>query len=315
MSFALIFVLVAILALGVVAIANETEAKDITITYVKSQDTTSVTTTLDTKAYANGKQIVKAGEEFTLPLTADSSYVGQDGFQLVFYTEDGRTYKAGETVSFDKDTKLFRCVAKECYTISDVNYAMTNESIAAILMADITTNVGIDVRDQDMSALILNGHTINMTRNGDIIGNQRSGKQILGEGTLNVTSTDGKVGSYYVFNSQGHGYNGTKNRSVIGRDVTINAPDFWLTQDWDGTNGHHPWIRIYGNIDVYGLMITTTGPTRTQLFEIFENAVVKINGPALYQCYYKSSNTQYYYNNHAIQTRIYGGTLYLPAEA
>lgn len=312
---ALIFVLVAILAFGVVAIANEAEAKDITITYVKSQDTTSATTTLDTVAYAGGKQTVKAGEEFTLPLTADSSYVGQDGFQLVFYTEDGRTYKAGEAVSFDKDTKLFRCVAKECYTVSDVNYAMTNESIAAILMADITTNVGIDVRDQDMSALILNGHTINMTRNGDIIGNQRSGKQILGEGTLNVTSTDGKVGSYYVINSQGHGYNGTKNKSVVGRDVTINAPDFWLTQDWDGTNGHHPWIRIYGNIDVYGLMITTTGPTRTQLFEIFENAVVKINGPALYQCYYKSSNTQYYYNNHAIQTRIYGGTLYLPAEA
>ncbi len=312
---ALIFVLVAILVLGVVAIANEAEAKDITVSYVKSQDTTSTTTTLDTVAYAGGKQTVKAGEEFTLPLTADNSYVGQDGFQLVFYTEDGRTYKAGETVSFDKDTKLFRCVAKECYTITEVNYAMTNESIAAILMADIITTVGIDVRDQDMSALILNGHTIDMTRNGDIIGNQRSGKQILGEGTLNVTSTDGKVGSYYVINSQGHGYNGTKNKSVVGRDVTINAPDFWLTQDWDGTNPHYPWIRIYGKIDVYGLMVTSTGPTRTQVFEIYENAVVKINGPALYQCYYKSSNTQYYFNSHAIQIRIYGGTFYLPAEA
>lgn len=312
---ALIFVLVAILALGVVAIANEAEAKDVTITYVNSRDTTSVTTTLDTKAYENGKQIVKAGEAFTLPTTADNTYVDQDGFQLVFYTEDGRTYKAGETVSFNKDTKLFRAVAKECYTISDVNYAMTNESYSAILMADITTNVGIDVRDQDMSALILNGHTINMTRNGDIIGNQRSGKQILGEGTLNVTSTDGQVGKYYVINSQGHGYNGTKNRAVVGRDVTINAPDFWLTEDWDGTNAHHPWIRIYGKIDVYGLMVTGTGPTRTQLFEIFENAVVKINGPSLYKNYNKSADKQYYFNNHAIQTRIYGGTFYLPAEA
>ena len=301
---------------AIIAIAEDlTEGDTITISYMESRDTTSTTTTLDKTAYENGKQVVKVGEKFTLPTTSSTTYAGKDGFQLVWYTEDGRTYKAGEEVSFDKDTKLFRTAAKECYTISDVNYAMTNESCSAILMADITTSEGISVRDQDMSALILNGYTMNFTRNGDIIGNQRSGKQILGEGTLNVQSTDGKVGSYYVYNCQGHGYNGTKNRSVVGRDVTINAPDFWLAEDWDGTNAHHPWIRIYGKIDVYGIMVTSTGPTRTQLVEIYENAVVKINGPSLYKTYNKSSNTLYYFNNHAIQTRIYGGTFYLPAEA
>ena len=313
--FAIAFALIAILLLGVIAIANEAEAKDITISYMKSQDTTSDTTSLDKVAHADGKITVKAGEKLTLPVTADNTYVGQEGFQLIWYTEDGRTYKAGEEVSFDKNTKLFRCVAKECYTIADVNYAMTNESKAAILMADITTGVGIDVKDQDMSALILNGYTINMTRNGDIIGNQRSGKQILGEGTLNVTSADGNVGSHYVFNCQGHGYNGTKNKAVVGRDVTINAPDFWLASDWDGTNPHYPWIRIYGNIDVYGIMTSSAGPTRTQLIEIYENSVVKINGPTFNRSNQYSSNTQYYYNNHQIQIRIYGGTFYLPAEA
>ena len=313
--FAIAFALIAILLLGVIAIANEAEAKDITISYMKSQDTTSDTTSLDKVAHADGKITVKAGEKLTLPVTADDTYVGQEGFQLIWYTEDGRTYKAGEEVSFDKNTKLFRCVAKECYTIADVNYAMTNESKAAILMADITTGIGIDVRDQDMSALILNGYTINMTRNGDIIGNQRSGKQILGEGTLNVTSADGKVGSHYVFNCQGHGHNGNKNKAVVGRDVTINAPDFWLASDWDGTNPHYPWIRIYGNIDVYGIMTSSAGPTRTQLIEIYENSVVKINGPTFNRSNQYSSNTQYYYNNHQIQIRIYGGTFYLPAEA
>ncbi|MBO5379549.1 MAG: leucine-rich repeat protein [Clostridia bacterium] len=300
----------------VIAIAEDLTEKDtITISYMSSQDTTSTTTSLDTTAYAGGKQVVEAGEKFTLPTTSNNIYAGQDGFQLIWYTEDGRTYKAGETVSFDKDTKLFRCVAKECYTISDVNYAMTNESKAAILMADITTGVGIDVRDQDQAILVLNGHTMNFTRNGDIMGNQRSGKHIYGTGTLNITSVDGKVGSHYVFNCQGHGYNGTQNKTVIGRDVTINAPDFWLAQDWDGTNPHYPWIRIYGNVDVYGIMISTAGPTRTQLIEVFENAVVKINGPTLHKTKQYSSNTQYYFNNHAIQTRIYGGTFYLPAEA
>lgn len=313
--FAIAFVLIAILLLGVVAIANEAEVKDITISYMKSQDTTSDTTTLDKVAHADGKITVKAGEKFTLPVTADSTYVGQEGFQLVWYTEDGRTYKAGEEVSFDKNTKLFRCVAKECYTIADVNYAMTNESIAAILMADITTSTGIDVRDQDQAVFIMNGFTINMTRNGDIMGNQRSGKHIYGEGTLNIASTDDKVGYYYVFNCQGHGHNGTQNKVVVGRDITINAPDFWLASDWDGTNPHYPWIRIYGNVDVYGIMTSSAGPTRTQLIEVYENAVVKINGPTFNKTDVKSSNTQYYFNNHQIQIRIYGGTFYLPAEA
>lgn len=314
----LLLALAMILTIGIVAIAADgegTEVETITIFYMDSRDAMSTTSSLDKTAYENGKQTVGKGEEFTLPTTTNIEYVGQEGFQLIWYTEDGRTYKAGEKVSFNKDTKLFRCVAKECYTISEVNYAMTNESYAAILMADITTTEGISVRDQDMSALVLNGFTMNFTRNGDIIGNQRSGKQILGEGTINVASTDGKVGSSYVINSQGHSHNGTKNKSVIGRDVTINAPDFWLTQDWDGTNPFYPWIRIYGKIDVYGLLVTSTGPTRNQTIEIYESATVKINGPMLYKADYKSSNTLYYFNNHAIQIRIYGGTFYLPAEA
>lgn len=301
---------------AIIAIAEDlTEGDTITVSYMNSQDTTSTTTSFDTTAYSGGKQTVKPGEKFTLPTTSSNTYAGKDGFQLVWYTENGRTYKAGEEVSFDKDTKLFRCVAKECYTISDVNYAMTNESKAAILMADVTTGIGIDVRDQDQAILVLNGYTMNFTRNGDIMGNQRSGKHIYGTGTLNITSVDGKVGSHYVFNCQGHGYNGNQNKTVVGRDVTINAPDFWLAQDWDGTHSHYPWVRIYGNVNVYGIMISTAGPTRTQLIEIFENAVVKINGPTLHKTNQYSSSTQYYFNNHAIQTRIYGGTFYLPLEA
>lgn len=315
----LLLVLVTVLALGIVAIAadgEETEAETITISYVESRDTMSTTTSLDTTAYENGKQTVGKGEEFTLPKTTSIEYVGQEGYQLVWYTEDGRTYKAGEKVSFNKDTKLFRCVAKECYSMTEVNYAMTNNSYAAILMADITTDMGLDVRDRDMSALVLNGFTINFTRDNDIIGNNRSGKQIIGKGTINVTAaTTSTSVSHYILNCSGHTYDGVKNKAVIGRDVTINAPDYWLAEDWDGTNDFYPWIRIYGNVDVYGIMNSTAGPTRKQVIEIYESAVVKINGPQLNRTENKSTNTLYYINNHAVQIRIYGGTFYLPAEA
>jgi ABC-type proline/glycine betaine transport system substrate-binding protein len=83
----------------IIAIAEDlTEGETITISYMNTQDTTSDTTSLDTTAYSGGKQTVKPGEKFTLPTTSSNTYAGKDGFQLVWYTENGRTYKAGEEV-------------------------------------------------------------------------------------------------------------------------------------------------------------------------------------------------------------------------
>ena len=171
LSILLSLILVCLCAVGltVAALAEGEEEQTITVSYMNTQDTTSDTTDLDKTAYENGKQTVGVGEKFTLPTTSSNSYAGKEGFQLVWYTVDGRTYKAGEEVSFTKDTKLFRCVAKECYTMTDVNYAMKNESKAAILMADINTGDGIGVENQGQSVLILNGYTVNITKNGNLI--------------------------------------------------------------------------------------------------------------------------------------------------
>ncbi|MBQ4109143.1 MAG: leucine-rich repeat protein, partial [Clostridia bacterium] len=302
----------------VIAIAEDLTEKDtITVSYMNSQDTTSDTTSLDTTAYAGGKQVVEAGEKFTLPTTSNNTYAGQDGFQLIWYTEDGRTYKAGEAVSFDKDTKLFRCVAKECYTISDVNYAMTNESIAAILMADIDTTLGISVKGEGQSVLILNGHTMNISKNGGIMGAQRSGKHVYGEGTINVTNPDEKIGEYYVFNDQSHSYNGSANKTVVGVDVTINAPNFWLGSDGDGAyNNHFPWTRIYGNVNCYGIYKISNTGNRAPFIEIFDSATVTVNGPKLFNDNVNRKDGKYYsFNTQAFELRIYGGTFNLPAEA
>ena len=302
----------------VIAIAEDLTEKDtITVSYMNSQDTTSDTTSLDTTAYSGGKQMVKPGEKFTLPTTSSNTYAGKDGFQLIWYTEDGRTYKAGEAVSFDKDTKLFRCVAKECYTISDVNYAMTNESTAAILMADIDTTSGISVKGEGQSVLILNGHTMNISKNGGIMGAQRSGKHIYGEGTVNIENPDGKIGNYYVFEDKSHSHNGSANKTVVGVDVTINAPNFWLGSDGDGAyNNHFPWTRIYGNVNCYGIYKISNTGNRAPFIEIFDSATVTVNGPKLFNDNVNRKDGKYYsFNTQAFELRIYGGTFNLPTEA
>jgi len=312
LSILLSLILVCLLAvtLTVAALAEGEEEQTITVSYMNDQDTTSDTTSLDKTAYTDGKQTVGVGEKFTLPTTSSNTYAGKDGFQLVWYTEDGRTYKAGQEVSFTKDTKLFRCVAKECYSMEDVNYAMRNESKAAILMADINTNSSIGVENQGRSVLILNGYTVNITRNGIGMGDQRSGKHIYGTGTINMTNPDGKVGNYYFFEMRSHGYNGSANKQVIGRDVTLNAPNYWLGADSDGSfNNHYPWLRIYGTVNCYGFLNMGSG-NRSPFIEIFETATVTVNGPRLF-----SDVTNKTCNYQAFDLRIYGGTFNLPAEA
>lgn len=306
-----------LILVGVVFAEELAEGETITISYMNTQDTTSDTTSLDTTAYSGGKQTVKPGEKFTLPTTSSNSYTGKDGFQLIWYTENGRTYKAGEEVSFDKDTKLFRCVAKECYTMPDVNYAMTNESGCAILMADVDTSLSISVTGQGQSVLVLNGYTMNISKNGGIMGAQRSGKHVYGEGTINITNPDEKIGEYYVFNDQSHSYNGSANKTVIGADVTINAPNFWLASDGDGSyNNHFPWTRIYGNVNCYGLVRITAIGNRAPFVEIFDGATLTVNGPTLFKDIVHRKNNQFYtFNAQAFELRIYGGTFNLPAEA
>ncbi|MBR2943716.1 MAG: leucine-rich repeat protein [Clostridia bacterium] len=314
-----ILLLVNVFALSITAFAEEVSAEDktITISYMNDQNTTSDTTSLDTGAYSGGKQTVKAGEKFTLPTTSSHAYAGKEGFQLVWYTENGRTYKAGETVSFTEDTKLFRCVAKECYTIAEVNYAMTNDSSSAILMADIDTNSGISVWNQGQSVLILNGFSITITKNsGSFMGSQRSGKHIYGEGTINAVNPDGKLGEYYFFQDQSHGYNGSANRTVIGVDVTINCPTMWLGSDGDGScNNHYPWTRVYGTVNCYGLYNISNLNNRAPFTEIYEGANVTINGPTLYKEKTWRTNNKYTFNSQAFDLVIYGGTFNLPAEA
>lgn len=327
----LLLALAMILTIGIVAIAADgddtgAEAETITISFMCDQNTTSDTTILDKIAHSDGKITIAKGEKFTLPTTAgtekwgsytQNSYVGQEGFHVIWYTENGHVFKEGEEVSFNEDTKLFRCVAKEVYTMAELNYAMENESTAAILMADIDANTGISVQNQGQSVLILNGFTINISKNSSgFMGSQRSGKHIYGEGTINASNPNGKLGEYFFFQDQSHGYNGSANRTVIGVDVTLNCPTMWLGSDGDGScNNHYPWTRIYGKVNCYGLYNVGNLNNRSPFIEIFDGATLTVNGPQLFKDNVYRNNTNYAFNTQSFELRIYGGTIYLPAEA
>ncbi len=314
--FVAIFVVI-ISIFAVLAMTTTAEEKTITVSFMKSHDTTSTTTTLDTVAHADGKITVKAGEKFVLPTSADDSYMGQEGYVLVWYTENGRTYEAGEEISFTEDTKLFRAVAKEVATIDELNDAMKNNSTCAILTADIETTSSISVKGEGQSVLILNGHTITITRSSNnVMGAQRSGKFIYGEGTINAYDTSSTLGQYYFFNCQSHSHNGTKNKTVVGADVTINAPDFKLFSDGDGAyNDGYPWLKIYGKINVYELGgVSHPNGNRYPRIQFFEGSELTVAGPYFVTDTYAYQST-IVSNVQGFQIAISGGTFNLPENA
>lgn len=311
-------VLIVVLSLTTILTVTATaEEKQITITYVDSSSVFSTSTTTDKKAYENGVQTVTAGVPFTLPTTANSSYVGKDGYQLVWFTEDGRTYKAGETVTFTENTRLYRNAFKEVYTYSEIVSNISSGTSAVMLMNDINAyQDGIGTGSS--SILNLNGFNLSFKKTGTAMGNQRTPTVIIGSGTINYEPLDGKVGqtNCAVFNLKTHGYDGHNTRLFIGRDVIIDAPKTFLTQDdqGGGTSGF-PWIKIYGKINVYSISrYTQNSYGKNTNIEFMETCDVTITGPSLYTDYRVPTETAVY-NNRAHQIHIYGGTFRLPAEA
>ena len=311
---AVVITMLSLIALMVITTSAEDNSKTITISYMDASEPTSSTTSLDKTAYSGGKQTVVAGEKFTLPTTANLAYVGEEGYQLRWYTSDGRTYGGGETVSFTEDTKLFRVVAKEVYSVDEISSALASNSHGAILMADMSaTNAYITVYDQNHGILDLGGHTLAVSKNGSLMGTSRSAKIIVGKGTLKMTNPDNKVGEYGIINCPSHTYNGDRNKAMIGKDVFVDAPNFYLCINSDGGTQGYPWILVYGTLNVYGVLSrpTTSNPNAT--IDFFEGCYVTVGGPWLVKDY-KPTQTDIY-NKSANYIRIYGGTFNLPAEA
>lgn len=317
---ALILVLTMLIpALSTVSFAEEgttgetNTSETITISYMNGQDTTSTTTSLDTTAYSGGKQTVGKGEKFTLPTTSNATSATEDGYQLVWYTRDGRTYKAGEEVSFEEDTSLYRVAAKECYTAAELGTALTSGTKAGILMADMETTSAVSFPSWSTGIIIMNGFNLNFVSNSSgLIGEQRTQRHFYGEGTINVTNPDGKVGEYYFLKATNHGYAGDNSRTVIGRDVTINAPNHYLTGDGSSdVVTRYVWTKIYGTINCYGLFYRPAANNCGAFTEFFDTCNVTFTGEHLIW----DANSNGKFNYLGTDIAIYGGTFNLPAAA
>ena len=314
----LILVLAMVIALvfGLIALAADgdgTEAETITVSYLKESNTIYNTTTLDTTAYSGGKQTVAKGEKFTLPTTSNTTSATEEGYQLVWYTNDGRTYKAGQEVSFEEDTNLYRVAAKECYTAAELGVALTNGTKAGILMADLEATGAISFPSWSTGIIIMNGFNINFTTDSNgLIGEQRTQRHFYGEGTMNVTNPDGKEGAHYFLRANNHGYAGDNSRTVIGRDITINAPNHYLTGDEGGDIvTRYVWTRIYGTINCYGLFYRPAANNCGAFTEFFDTCNVTFTGDHLIF----DANNNGKFNYLGTDIAIYGGTFNLPAAA
>ena len=307
--------IIVICLVAIMSITSFAEGKQITVSYLNTYNPMNPNPGLDKTAYTNGVQTVGAGEEFTLPTTSSHSYALKDGYQLRWYSHDGRSYKGGEVVSFTEDTKLFRVVAKEVYNLDELNSAMTSESHAAILMKDIEAENGtISIWGQNQAILDLGGHNITISRNGSIMGGQRSGSFILGKGTLKVTNPNGKVGEYTIFDCKGHGYNGDEGEVFVGRDVTIDAPNFFLCYDYEGNHvTGYPHIKIYGTLNVY-YILRRTGGTNAARIDFMETCNVTLGAPYL-NIDIAAPTDNLVYNRRTFDINIYGGIFRLPAAA
>ena len=315
-----ILLAVLVVAIGIfalLAVTTSAEEKQITISFIADDHPFSTSTTLDKTAHSEGKITVNAGGEFTLPTASTHSYNGKEGYQLVWFTEDGRTYKAGETVSFTKDTKLFRSMFREVYTQEDLLSGMSSGSYCVMLMNDIEViNQKIGVLSQDYGMLNLNGYNLTATINGAVMGGQRSPSIIIGEGTFKCVNPDGKKGEYKIIDNKSHGHNGHYSRTFIGVDVVVDAPNFYLAHDEEGkaVNGY-PYIKIYGTLNVYYILKKTADDTQTTArIDFMDTCNVTIGAPYLYVDY-KVPTASLTYNKRAFQIMIYGGTFHLPAEA
>ena len=314
LALVLLLILANIVAMTSTVFAEEvaTEGETITISYINESNTIYNTTSLDTTAYSGGKQTVGKGEKFTLPTTSNTASATEEGYQLVWYTRDGRTYKAGEEVSFEEDTSLYRVAAKECYTASELGVALCNGTKAGILMADLEATGAISFPDWSTGIIIMNGFNINFTANmNGFFSAQRTQRHFYGEGTINVTNPDGKAGEYYFLDAYNHPHAGDNNRTVIGRDVTINAPNFYLTGDHHGdVVNRFVWTKIYGTINCYGLFYRPAANNCGAFTEFFETCNVTFTGDRLI---FDANSNYGKFNYLGVDIAIYGGTFNLPA--
>ena len=187
--------------------------------------------------------------------TAEKEFYG-------WFTEDGTFYKAGETVTLSANTKLFEACAYLVANENDFNSTYDKCGHLVKLTADLTFTSRVDLAEQGIHYIDLNGHTITFapTTNSDAIWIKRGGAKFYNssETPANLIATTLNNSKRGFFTGERHGYGDSKNIGLtIGKNVNVKTNGalfrmvngFFDYVKWDANGLYCPWINIYGSVE------------------------------------------------------------------
>lgn len=221
---------------------------------------------------------------------------------LGWYTEDGRTFKPGETITVTEDTRLYQASGATVYNEADLRALLGLGWWCIKLGADIETSskVSTCLVSGTTSILDLNGHNVT-TSAKTAFGAGRSGLMIVGKGTITHTGTE------HFFTTSRHGAYGDGNQKIyVGSEVTVLTEGtlFYGENNMSGTDAI-PKVKVWGTVKAKNL--AQVDKTTNALVEIYEGADVTLTDTVLVRNRAADTEFQMYIN-------IKGGKITLPAD-
>lgn len=255
----------------------------------------------------NNSQRCELGKGHTIAGSKSTNKSGQTFYG--WFSDDGVLYPTGTHVEFTRDTKLYEAWGGVANTEQEFRDAIKRGWYYTKLNTDITTTTYFSIANWSVAVIDLNGHTINLTTsNTNGFSEERNGLIILGEGTINFTSTASNPENYALLRMKMHGYGDTDQGGIerlwIGKDVKINTNTFLAKMDNDiSSKVGLPTIRIYGQVDCYG--ISKTMGAKSASCDIYDGSIVKVHGP------YMFNDTGLNITEGVMRVNFYGGKIYM----
>ena len=200
----------------------------------------------------------------------------------VYYTDDGRAWKAGETVTFTEDTRLYTIECTKLSTVSEFNDATGGGNY--ILMSDINNTQsgrGPINGDACTTRIFMNGkHFTIGNADGPMVQGNSHSFYLLGEGTIS-SAWGGPL-------AKGHCNKSNVDVTwLIGKDITLetNKDSGAVFTIWNTVSVNSLNIHIYGTIikaqsgtiGVWNLFSADNMTTDYNLY-LHEGASVEITG-------------------------------------
>ncbi len=211
--------------------------------------------------------------------TGRKSTSNYSGYTFFGWVDDaGNLYAPGETVYFERDTRLYEAYGKTVYTASELTSAITAWSHTFIRLGnDITVTSAISA-NATVVFIDLNGYTLTSTSSSEAFNIWRGSFALVGEGKFVHQPSSVNTGvsaSSVIF--YGHGYGDETYPQVfrIGKDVTFETPYNALrvnTVVLDAT----PDILIAGTVTAKALAYISTVTTNA-LCEIENTAKLNLS--------------------------------------